>query len=245
MEIHSAMKDQSKFTLIVSGLLMLGLTLALLLSFAPARSAGGTNIYLPLVQNAATVDLTVDAIEINQTVQTASNSVPLVTDRNTIVRVYAEAPADGPVNGVVVRLSGYRNGNLLGHLDSVPRTIPVDATRADANSSANFLLPNNWLSGNVSLTATVDPDDDVAEPDENNNSANETINFINVPALEVKLIPINYTHQGSVDPGFYPAQPVDNISNWIERVYPIHDVIVHTNHPAYAGQVPGTSYPLS
>src|SRR5262245_47033477 len=48
--------------------------------------------YLPalLMLRAPLVDLSIDGIEITQSVQTPSNSVPLVAARPTIVRVYAK-----------------------------------------------------------------------------------------------------------------------------------------------------------
>ncbi|GIK58081.1 MAG: hypothetical protein HND44_10155 [Chloroflexi bacterium] len=188
-------------------------------------------IYLPLVTKPVSKDLTVTGVEITQAIQRADNSVPLVANRNTVVRVFAEAPVGGPINNVVVRLTAVRNGSTIGQMNSAPTTIPIDATRDNFNSSVNFQLPAGWLSGNVNLTATIDPDNTVPEANENNNTISQTINFNTVPDLQVRLVPINYTHTGPTAPGFYPAQSVDYISDWLMRAYPVGNVEIAIRSP--------------
>lgn len=188
-------------------------------------------IYLPLVTKPVNKDLTITGLEITQAIQRADNSVPLVANRNTVVRVFAEAPVGGPINNVVVRLTAVRNGSTIGQMNSAPTTIPVDATRDSFNSTVNFQLPAGWLSGNVNLTATIDPDNTIPEADENNNSISRTMNFNTVPDLQVRIVPINYTHTGPTAPGFYPAQSVDYISDWLMRAYPIGNVQITMRSP--------------
>ncbi len=227
------MNTKSAFFLSLTLLLLAALLLTR--PAAPAASLfapqGGHSAYLPVVFRPPSQDLTISVVEITQSVQRANNSVPLVKDRNTIVRVYATAPVQGPVSSVVVRLSAVRNGVLLGHVDSAPVTIPVAATRSNLNSTVNFQLQAAWLSGSVNLTATVDPSNTVIETNEGNNSLATTMNFNNVPDLQVKIVPINYTHTGPTQPGFYPAQPVDYISDWIMRAYPVDNVAITIRTP--------------
>lgn len=186
-------------------------------------------IYLPIVTKDA--DLTITGVEITQASQKVNNSVPLVANRNTVVRVFAEAPVGGAINNVVVRLTAVRGGSTIGTLNSAPITIPVDATRDNFNSSVNFELPAGWLTGNVSLTATVDPDNTVQERNEGNNAITQAMNFNDVPDLQVVIVPINYTHTGPTAPGFYPAQSVDYISDWIMRAYPIDNIQITIHSP--------------
>ncbi len=188
-------------------------------------------IYLPLVTKPVSKDLTVTGVEITQAIQRADNSVPLVANRNTVVRVFAEAPVGGPINNVVVRLTAVRNGSTIGQMNSAPTTIPIDATRDSFNSTVNFILPAGWLTGNVSLTATIDPDNTVPEANENNNTISQAMNFNTVPDLQVRIVPINYTHTGPTAPGFYPAQSVDYISDWLMRAYPIGNVEITIRSP--------------
>ncbi len=188
-------------------------------------------IYLPIVTKPVNADLTITGVEITQATQRVNNSVPLVANRNTVVRIFAEAPVGGSANNVVVRLTAVRGGSTIGTLNSAPVTIPVDATRDSFNSTVNFELPVGWLSGNVSLTATIDPDNTIPESNESNNSLVQPMNFNEVPDLQVTIVPINYTHTGPTAPGFYPAQSEDEISDWLIRAYPIDNVQVTIRSP--------------
>lgn len=205
----------------------------------PALSAGSEGfVYLPLVLRPANVDLTITAIEVNQSVQRANNSVPLVANRNTLVRVYAQALTDNPVHNVVVRLTATRDGNTIGHLDSAPIAIPLEASRDNAGSTINFQLPPAWLFGNVTLTAVVDANNAIAEVNEENNTLATGMAFNNVPNLQIVIVPIHYTHTGPTNPGFYPAQSVDYISDWLMRAYPIADVDITMRTPyAFSGNL--------
>lgn len=197
----------------------------------PVAGQSGGSAYLPLILKPVVADVTIAGLEINQAVQRADNGVPLVAGRNTIVRVYAEAPQEGPVSDVVVRLSASRDGSHLGNLDSAPVTIPVAASRDNAGSSVNFLLPAAWLSGDVMLTAVADPHNTLAETDETNNTLAAAAHFNAVPPLQVRIVPVQYQHTGPSFPGLYPAQPADYISGWLMRAYPISQVDVSYHAP--------------
>ncbi len=221
--------------------LIVGLTAVLLTAFAfisqmqtvaSLSSQGGCClIYLPIITKPVTADLTITGVEITQAIQKANNSIPLVANRNTVVRVFAEAPVSGPINNVVVRLTAVRGASTIGTLNSAPITIPVDATRDSFNSTVNFELPSGWLTGNVSLTATIDPDNSIPEANEGNNTVTQAMNFNDVPDLQIRIVPINYTHTGPTAPGFYPAQSVDYISDWLMRAYPIDNVQITIRSP--------------
>jgi hypothetical protein len=187
-------------------------------------------VYLPIVMKPLNQDLAVTAVEVNQAIQRANNTVPLVANRDTLVRVYAEALTGGPVSNVLVRLSATRGGTPIGQIDA-PATIPVNATRDNEDSTVNFQLPPGWLSGNVNLTATVDPNNAIAEPNEGNNTVVTAVTFNNVPDLQLVIVPINYTHTGSNDPGYYPAQSEDYISDWLLSAYPVDEVDVTMRTP--------------
>ncbi|HUM72381.1 MAG TPA: CARDB domain-containing protein, partial [Chloroflexota bacterium] len=220
--------------------MFIGLTAVLLTALALISQMGrtaplfaGSNqfIFLPIVTKPVSADLTITGVEITQATQKVDNSVPLVANRNTVVRVFAEAPVGGPMNNVVVRLTAVRNGVTLNPISSAPITIPTTTDRSNFNSSINFILPANWLSGNVSLTATIDPDNTIPESNESNNSLIQAMNFNDVPDLQIVIVPINYTHTGAVAPGYYPGQSADHISDWIRSAYPVDAVNVTMRTP--------------
>ena len=57
----------------------------------------GNSVYLPFISKSPspTFDLTIDWLEITQAIQTASNDVPLVAGRTTVVRAYAKTDQPG------------------------------------------------------------------------------------------------------------------------------------------------------
>ncbi|MFO7539074.1 MAG: hypothetical protein R6X32_13605, partial [Chloroflexota bacterium] len=153
-----------------------------------------------------------------------------------MVRVYARDVQNSGAQ-VVVSLTGVRDGLPLGTLYADPRSLPQMPDRANLASTVNFTLPPDWLTGNVTLTAEISPLMQVA----NNQTISDytlALSFNDVPALRVMIVPIDYTHQGPTHPGLYPAQPVDYISDWIERAFPIHDIDITIRTPhAFTGNL--------
>jgi len=184
-------------------------------------------VYLPVIMSP--LDLAVTGLEVTQAIQRTDNSVPLVANKETAVRVYAEQLAGNDVDDVVVKLTAVRNNSTIGTLSSSPVTLPNNPNRADFNSTVNFELPAHWLSGSVQLTAAIIHDGNDGNP--GNNSKSYTMNFNNVAPLEIRIVPVNYTHQGVVSPGYYPGSSVDYISDWIERAYPVGDVNISYRVP--------------
>ncbi|MDF1516052.1 MAG: hypothetical protein P1S60_19745, partial [Anaerolineae bacterium] len=97
-------------------------------------------------------------IEVVQSVQTISNTIPLVAGKGTVVRVYPDLGIGfSVVNGT---LTGTRDGHSLG---TVPASSPVyartitdwDFARADESSSLIFTLPAEWVHGSVDLRVDV------------------------------------------------------------------------------------------
>jgi hypothetical protein len=77
----------------------------------------------------------------------------------------------------------------------------------------------------------VDAAHTVPESNESNNQFGRIVTFNSIPDLQVVLVPIDYTHQGPANPGFYPGQGIDNISDWVRRAYPIDNVNVTIRTP--------------
>ncbi|HWQ12523.1 MAG TPA: hypothetical protein VNL77_06980, partial [Roseiflexaceae bacterium] len=186
-------------------------------------------VYLPLVTSGG-LDLAIAGLEITQSTQTASNSLPLVAGRPTVVRVYARSEGGEPAAAVTVSIAATRDGRPLSGspLRVGPKPVGRAAVRADYAASFNALLPTEWLSGTVSLVATVDAEGDVAEASEGNNSAQATLAFTSVPALDIVIVPIHYTHTPTGRT--YPAPAADTLSDWVMRTYPVSaiDVAFHT-----------------
>lgn len=173
------------------------------------------------------LDFTVTDIEVFQATQTDDNAVPLVAGKTAVARIFAQILAGSSPNNVQVSLTAVRNGSTLGTINaSGPTTVPSSPAHSSYNTTYNVILPNSWLSGQVKLTAKVDSANAHSETNENNNKFDRTVDFHSVPDLQIRLIPIRYVHNGPTDPGTYSAQAVDNISDWIDRAYPMDDIDV-------------------
>lgn len=229
------MKLKQTFIGIVS-ILLLVITLSYQQSTAAPQ--GGNSVYLPTILTPS-FDLSISNIIVTQASQTSDNAVPLVQDRPTLVRIFAESNETSAINGVTVRLAGLRNGTQFDSLTIGPQQVPGSTSRAEIESSFNAVLPASWLTGDVTFRATVDPANAVGESNEGNNSMETTLTFIDVPPLSVTVVPIDYTHQGSVNPGFYPGQRQDKISKWLMDTYPVGDVniIFRTPHHSYSADL--------
>lgn len=177
-------------------------------------------VYIPLVTRSAS-DLTITQVEITQSVQNSTGSVPLVAGRPTVARIYAVVSGVAQVTNVVAEVSATRNGVALPNSPqrSAPRTVGTTVSRGSYASSFNIALPADWLSGNVQLSFVVDPANTIPEINELNNQVARTVSFVSVPALNITIVPIQYTHQPNGRT--YPAPTIDTISSWIMRSYPI------------------------
>ena len=129
-------------------------------------------------------DLTVDRIEIGQTLMTqrdptTNDFIPLIEEKVTLVRVYLELENSVAEENVGARLFiRDRNGQVYTVEETLgPRTQTVregetpDPGNLDA--SLNFLPDPRWLSGDVQIWAEVDPANTVNESNEENNLSPE------------------------------------------------------------------------
>lgn len=225
---------KGRFSLTVLALLLA--VFRLFLSGDAGRSAAvaGHVSYLPLLVTGSlpSVDLVIDALEVNQSIQTSQNTIPLIAHRPAVVRVYARTALGKPPAAATVSLVATRAGAPLGSLSLGPQSVATALGRGDYASTFNAPLPADWLWGQVELTARVDPTNAIHETDETNNTAALTLNFNEVPPLDIKIVPINYTHQGARGTGVYPGQSTDPISGWLKRAFPVSEVNV-SHHPGY------------
>jgi len=89
----------------------------------------------------------------------------------TVVQAFAKTDQPGGTKNIYFSLSAWQGGTQL--LDSPlvlgPNEISPSPSRVDINSSINFQLPQSWLSGQVTIEATVDSSHALYETNENNN----------------------------------------------------------------------------
>ena len=167
------------------------------------------------------INMRVTGIEVTQGIQNLSNSVQLIQNRRTFVRVYVKS--DGAaVSGVGAQLSSALG--VLQPVNPAGTTLTVRATpnRDDINQSFLFELPWSWTtSGPIQLTATLNPFKYPLEPNYTDDVLlSPTLSFKPSPSLSVQFFRLNYTIGGST---YRPriSEDVLKTYSWIMRAYPI------------------------
>ncbi|MFK7804302.1 MAG: hypothetical protein AB8G95_21890, partial [Anaerolineae bacterium] len=171
----------------------------------------------------AGLDMQIDAIEVTQAIQDLKNSVDLIADKRTYVRVHVSATAE--VDSVVANLTATRNGTTLS-----PTLIPANAQgaisivadpdRGQLNDSFLFELPIEWTeAGTILLKAEIDPENEKLDPDRLNNTAGVQVEFI--PAEPLNLVMFNVGYPTSSGIRVADGSHLDRIEEWLQRAYPI------------------------
>jgi len=167
------------------------------------------------------------ALEVTQAVQDLSNSVPLISGKNTYARFHVQAQGSSDVPDVTAFLVGTRYSpgppTFLGALSplnpSSRITVKLSPDRAEINDSFLFQLPDSWRYGIVQLVAVVDYDHSVSESVETDNGYVTWASFSSVPPLRVRLYHLRYP-SGDTTAG--PTRDdVNLLTSWLRRAYPI------------------------
>lgn len=198
------------------------------LAFTPPVPADDYT-YLPLVygESAPAGDVYPTHIELNQSSQTDSNTVTLIESKKTFARVYVATDSPADSKGITVKITARRGGVGLGFVTIGPQDVLATYSREQKFSSFNVQLPDAWTMGTVNLFATADSADVMKETNEGNNLLMQTFVFNKVPALQVVIVPIKYTHTGPTRPGLYQdGAPTSFINDWADRAFPMPDVVI-------------------
>lgn len=162
-------------------------------------TAGGTAqalvTYTGSSSDPSGLNLQIAGMYLTQSVQTMAGAVPMVVNRDAMLRVFAVASASNSAQPVV-RARVYRNGTLVSTLTaSAPATaVPTTVNEGSVTASWNIPVPASLVQGGLSIIADVDPDNTVAESNEGDNqfpaSGALAIDVRNVPALAVRFVPV-------------------------------------------------------
>ena len=166
---------------------------------------GGADDYQFLTQNncsAGVNNLAVHNIEATQAIQTLNNTVPLVTGKPTVVRVYPSS-STGVLSGVsgelVVRRGETELGTLqpLSSVDTIylaPQCSAYNETELHSNRDLSliFKLPAQWMSGTVTLAAEVNPTQSIDELTYADNTGAITVTVQPAPRpVRIGMVPVN------------------------------------------------------
>ncbi len=161
---------------------------------------------IPVFDSPATpLDLTISGVEITQGIQNLANEVPLIAGKKTLARLYVNT-AGATVPGLEAKLHGTRNGEPLPMSPLSPFTecpvIPPNPNRANLTDSINFLLPEEWREGSLTLTFDLNANRKIPEEDYTNNTLERDIFFFSLPPICIKTYPVHTENSngGSLKP---------------------------------------------
>jgi hypothetical protein len=185
------------------------------------------------------INIEATGMEITQGIQDVFNSVRLIENRRTFVRVRADTDSTS-VAGVSARLYRTTAGGqiLAGPLlpvNPVGKQITVQPhpNRADINHSFLFELPWGWTTGGpLYLRAEVNPYKYPLEPAYSDNVVTAgPLTFEASPRLQVQFVSFGYFWDGQF---YYPRfiEDVLQTYSWIRRAYPLDSTPGSYNDPS-------------
>ncbi|MGM0591916.1 MAG: PKD domain-containing protein [Halobacteriota archaeon] len=171
-----------------------------------------------------TDDLSVDHIEVTQSVQTRSNSLPLVREKETLARVFVEHdnPSDTDVE---VSLDGYaiESGSVtsLGTLTQTHTAPAGTLDRAEESHSANFELPADWSDAELLVLVSKVRRPGYIEVSSSDNTGATAVAFHETLDPTIYYVRVNVGSESS--PWRSSTANVDLATDTFADVYPVAD----------------------
>jgi subtilase family serine protease len=141
------------------------------------------------------LDLTIDGLYVTQSTQNyTAHDVPLVAARTAWVRVFVVA---NQTNTAAPQVKvNFVNGSTTNTLTigAPGSSVPTSVNIGLAASSWNMAVPAAWITAGTTVSADVDPSNQIAESNKSNNHfAYGALNVKTVDPWKVTLIPIKTT----------------------------------------------------
>jgi hypothetical protein len=163
---------------------------------------------------------------------TGNNLVPMVAQKETMLRLYIDASLYHPGQPV----PAFVNGSITLQIPGSPVTIPslngpIEARKLDQidptqlSQTLNFLIPKDLCIGQVNYSVSISDPTDATQ----HFSAQQTITFITVPTLKLHPVMIHYTAPDSAgNPQDLTVDFADFVTviNEIQTVYPIGNIVI-------------------
>jgi hypothetical protein len=181
----------------------------------------------------ATLNLRIESAYVTQAVQRTDGTVPVVTGRDALVRVFVVAnQANSAQPAVRVRI--YDGATLLQTttITAPSSSVPQAMSEATLASSWNTVVPAANVRAGLRLLADVDPENTVAEADEADNQwpTNGTPHLVptaTAPAFTVRFVPVTVgALTGNVGEGNR-----DNFLITTRRIFPLATVDAEVRAP--------------
>lgn len=178
-----------------------------------ACNAGGCSAWTAeatATPGAVPLNLSIEAVHLNQVVQTLGGSVPLVAGRSGVLRVFVRANMANTAQPTV-RVRLYHGTTLVAtHLLPAPgSSVPQDPDISVFGQSWNLTIPGPQVTTNLRILVDVDPDDLIPESTTADNvwpagGSPQSMDVRAVPVFRIRFVPVHQSATGltgAVDPG--------------------------------------------
>ncbi|HEY9016635.1 MAG TPA: CARDB domain-containing protein, partial [Gemmatimonadales bacterium] len=178
------------------------------------------------VATAPSINLRVERMYLTQSVQRLAGDIPLVQGRDGLLRVFVTASGTNTARPAV-RVRLYQNGALAQTL-TIPAaggSTPTSVQQDGLGNSWNVSIPGSLIVAGASIQADVDPDNQVVETNEGDNSfpassSPQALSVQSAPSAAVRFVPILQTANGLQGSVSNPAQ----LMELARRMYPLNGV---------------------
>lgn len=178
------------------------------------------------VSAASGLDLTIDGLYITQSTQNyPAHDVGLIAGRSTWVRVFVLA---NQTNTVAPQVQvNFVNGSTTNTLtiNAPGGSVPTSVDASDANASWNMAVPAAWITAGTTVSADVDPTNQISESNKGNNHFSYgPLSMQSVHQWKITLIPIHTTdgRTGTVENS---SRTKNDLVDPARRLYPVPDTV--------------------
>lgn len=182
--------------------------------------------------SAASAGLSVLGIEVTQTVQDMQNSVTLVANKLTVVRVYLDATSLAGARWISGEIAWHRGSGAESYLPAINRVrlrpdhaLTLTAQRHDLEASLNFMLPTEAIAaGSLTLRLNrlyIPGGDDVPSA----GVVTVTVEFEQMPPLVVRAVGMRYFDNATNEFVSPSAIHFAYLRSFLQRAYPVAELI--------------------
>jgi hypothetical protein len=144
---------------------------------------------------ASSMNLQIAGTQLIQSTQRADGTVPMVAGRDALLRVFVTSTG-GSQAQPSVRVRIFQGGTVVDSLTvgAPGSSVPTSVDTSSLNSSWNVLIPGARVMAGMSIQATVDPNDDVAETNEGDNlwpgATPQAVTVRSVSTFALRFVPV-------------------------------------------------------
>lgn len=191
----------------------------------PGGTAASSGLFT-VTASSSGLDLTIDGLYITQSTQNyPAHDVGLIAGRSAWVRVFVLANQTNTA-APQVKVS-FVNGSTTNTLtiNAPGSSVPTNVDTANANASWNMAVPAAWITAGTTVSADVDPTNQITESNKSNNHFSYgALSMQSVHQWKITLIPIHTTdgRTGTVENS---SRTKTDLVDPARRLYPVPDTV--------------------